>query len=78
MTAPPFILSPVSLTEFPAYWCEHPALFASIADFPNDPAGRALAVLRWFIVTLKGQYTSRNESMGSEKKSVSTLPHMLY
>lgn len=25
-------------------------------------------VLKWFIATLKGQYTTRNEKMGSEKK----------
>ncbi|KAH0833979.1 hypothetical protein J3R83DRAFT_11197 [Lanmaoa asiatica] len=67
MTAPPFILSPTSLTEFPAYWCERPELFAKIVDGKTEEA-RALAVLRWFISTLKGQYTSRNESMGSEKK----------
>jgi len=67
MTAPPFILSPVSLTEFPAYWCERPELFAEIAK-GTTPEERALSVLKWFISTLKGQYTSRNESMGSEKK----------
>ncbi|KAJ7058044.1 hypothetical protein C8F01DRAFT_1149284 [Mycena amicta] len=67
LTAPPFILSPVSLTEFPAYWCERPELFAAIADATTQEA-RAAAVLKWFISTLKGQYTSRNESMGSEKK----------
>jgi len=67
LTAPPFILSPVSLTEFPAYWCERPELFAAIADATTQEQ-RALAVLKWFISTLKGQYTSRNESMGSEKK----------
>ncbi|KAJ7147309.1 hypothetical protein C8R46DRAFT_1129959 [Mycena filopes] len=67
MTAPPFILSPISLTEFPAYWCERPELFAHIADAKTSEE-RALAVLKWFISTLKGQYTSRNESMGSEKK----------
>nr|GAT60448.1 predicted protein [Mycena chlorophos] len=67
LTAPPFILSPVSLTEFPAYWCERPELFAAIADATTEEA-RALAVLKWFMSTLKGQYTSRNESMGSEKK----------
>ncbi|RDB15739.1 Protein KES1, partial [Hypsizygus marmoreus] len=71
LTAPPFILSPVFLTEFPAYWCEHPDIFAAIADAKDDES-RALAVLRWFISTLKGQYTSRNESMGSEKKYPST------
>ncbi|KAJ7126477.1 hypothetical protein C8R43DRAFT_1029172 [Mycena crocata] len=67
MTAPPFILSPVSLTEYPAYWCERPELFADIAAATTSEA-RALAVLKWFISTLKGQYTSRNESAGSEKK----------
>lgn len=70
LTAPPFILSPVSLTEFPAYWCERPELFSAIADAPG-PEERSLAVLKWFICTLKDQYTSRNESMGSEKKCVS-------
>ncbi|KAF9238320.1 hypothetical protein BU15DRAFT_88391 [Melanogaster broomeanus] len=72
MTAPPFILSPTSLTEFPAYWCERPELFAAIADGKNEEE-RALAVLRWFISTLKGQYTSRNESMGSEKKPLNPV-----
>lgn len=67
MTAPPFILSPTSLTEFPgvspcvrvvidtnllvAYWCERPGLFAKIAEGKTEEA-RALAVLRWFIVML--------------------------
>lgn len=72
MTAPPFILSPVSLTEFPAYWCERPELFAAIAD-GKTPEERSLAVLKWFISTLKGQYTSRNESMGSEKKPLNPV-----
>ncbi|TFK69778.1 Oxysterol-binding protein [Pluteus cervinus] len=72
LTAPPFILSPVSLTEFPAYWCERPELFAAIAD-AKTAEDRSLAVLRWFISTLKGQYTSRNESMGSEKKPLNPV-----
>lgn len=72
MTAPPFILSPVSLTEFPAYWCEHPELFAAIAD-QKSPEEQAIAVLKWFISTLKGQYTSRNETMGSEKKPLNPV-----
>lgn len=49
LTAPPFILSPVSLTEFPAYWCERPDLFAAIAD-AKEGEERHLAVLKWFIV----------------------------
>ncbi|KAI5829741.1 Oxysterol-binding protein [Schizophyllum commune Tattone D] len=72
MTAPPFILSPVSLTEFPAYWCERPELFSAIADAATEE-DRSLAVLDWFISTLKGQYTSRNESMGSEKKPLNPV-----
>jgi len=72
MTAPPFILSPVSLTEFPAYWSERPELFAAIADGKTE-AERAKAVLKWFISTLKGQYTSRNETMGSEKKPLNPV-----
>ncbi|KAL7411620.1 Oxysterol-binding protein [Mrakia frigida] len=72
MTAPPFILSPVSLTEFPAYWCERPDMFAAIGD-GKTPEERASLVLRWFICTLKGQYTSRNEKMGSEKKPLNPV-----
>lgn len=72
MTAPPFILSPVSLTEFPAYWCEHPDLFAAISAGAT-PQDRVERVLKWFIATLKGQYTTRNEKMGSEKKPLNPV-----
>ncbi|KAI0689376.1 Oxysterol-binding protein [Cytidiella melzeri] len=72
LTAPPFILSPISLTEFPAYWCERPELFAAIADARTDEE-RSVAVLKWFISTLKGQYTSRNEKLGSEKKPLNPV-----
>lgn len=72
MTAPPFILSPVSLTEFPAYWCEHPQLFAAISEGAT-PQDRMERVLKWFIATLKGQYTTRNEKMGSEKKPLNPV-----
>ncbi|KAJ9107145.1 hypothetical protein QFC19_002805 [Naganishia cerealis] len=72
MTAPPFILSPTSLTEFPAYWCERPELFADIATGRTEQE-RAEKVLKWFICTLKGQYTTRNEKMGSEKKPLNPV-----
>ncbi|KAF8762041.1 Oxysterol-binding protein [Rhizoctonia solani] len=72
LTAPPFILSPVSLTEFPAYWSERPELFSAIADGKTE-LDRAKAVLKWFISTLKSQYTSRNETMGSEKKPLNPV-----
>ena len=33
-----------------------------------DPDKRAVLVLKWFVSTLKQQYSSRNEKLGSEKK----------
>ena len=67
MTAPPFILSSTSLTEYSAYWAEHPELFIAPAREP-DPDRRALAVLKWFLSTLHQQYCTRSEKLGSEKK----------
>ena len=67
LTAPPFILSGTSLTEFSSYWCEHPPVFAAPAR-ESDPAKRALLVLKWFLTTLKQQYASRSEQYGNEKK----------
>lgn len=67
MTAPPFILSPTSLTEYSGYWAEHPEIFVAPAKEKN-PEKRALLVLKWFLSTLKQQYSSRNDKLGSEKK----------
>ncbi|AET38145.1 oxysterol-binding protein KES1 Ecym_2413 [Eremothecium cymbalariae DBVPG len=74
LTAPPFILSPTSLVEYSQYWCQHPDLFlnATFIKEPQDgtPAEllRMIAVTRWFVSTLRSQYSSRNESMEYEKK----------
>lgn len=67
MTAPAFILSTKSLTEFSSYWAEHPSLLVAPAA-EKDPAKRALLVLKWFLSTLKQQYASRSDKLGSEKK----------
>ena len=67
MTAPPFILSTTSLTEFSSYWAEHPPVFVAPTQ-ESDPQKRALLVLKWFLTTLKQQYSSRSEKLGSEKK----------
>lgn len=67
LTAPPFILSSQSLTEFSSYWATHPPLLTAPA-LENDPAKRALLVLKWFLSTLKHQYASRSEQFGNEKK----------
>ncbi|KAF1813020.1 Oxysterol-binding protein [Eremomyces bilateralis CBS 781.70] len=67
LTAPPFIVSSTSLTEFSSYWAEHPNLFIAPAK-ESDPATRAMLVLKWFLATLKSQYSSRSDKLGSEKK----------
>lgn len=67
LTAPPFILSGTSLTEFSSYWAEHPAIFVAPAA-EKDPQKRALLVLKWFLSTLKQSYASRSEKFGNEKK----------
>ena len=67
LTAPPFILSSTSLTEFSSYWAEHPSIFVAPAA-EKDPEKRALLVLKWFLSTLKQQYASRSEKFGNEKK----------
>ncbi|KAI9798180.1 MAG: Oxysterol binding protein [Piccolia ochrophora] len=67
LTAPPFILSSTSLVEYSSYWAEHPSLLVAPTKEP-DPAKRALLVLKWFLSTLKQQYSSRSEKLGSEKK----------
>ncbi len=74
LTAPPFILSPVSLIEYSAAWGTHPELLIEPSlekNGGNDHKAkiqRSLAVLKWFISTLKPQYSSRKEAVGSEKK----------
>ncbi|KAM5354382.1 hypothetical protein ACJ41O_001031 [Fusarium nematophilum] len=67
LTAPPFILSSQSLTEFSAYWATHPPVLAAPAT-ESDPAKRTVLVLKWFLSTLKHQYASRSEQFGNEKK----------
>ncbi|KAG5354943.1 Oxysterol-binding protein-like protein 4 [Yarrowia sp. B02] len=68
VTAPPFILAPISLVEYTQYWAQSQKLFLDAADDGISGEERILRVLRWFISTLRGQYCSRNESMGTEKK----------
>ncbi|KIV79621.1 hypothetical protein PV11_07172 [Exophiala sideris] len=67
LTAPAFILSTQSLVEFSAYWAENTSLFIAPTQ-ERDPAKRALLVLKWLLNTLKQQYSSRSEKLGSEKK----------
>ncbi|KAF2726200.1 Oxysterol-binding protein [Polychaeton citri CBS 116435] len=67
ITAPPFVLADKSTTEFPRYWIEHPDLFCAPAN-ESDPEKRALAVLKWFLSSLRGQqYAGRNPRDGVKK-----------
>lgn len=55
ITAPPFILAPQSLTEFPSYWAERPSLFTAPAH-ESSPERRALLVLKLYLASLQRQY----------------------
>ncbi|KAK4935132.1 hypothetical protein LTR10_023753 [Elasticomyces elasticus] len=55
ITAPPFILAPSSLTEFPSYWAERPSLFIAPAH-ESSPERRALLVLKFYLASLQRQY----------------------
>ncbi|KAI7249254.1 hypothetical protein KC335_g17857, partial [Hortaea werneckii] len=67
ITAPPFVLADKSTTEFPRYWIEHPDLFDAPAHEPSAEA-RILAVLKWFLSSLRGQqYAGRDPSDGVKK-----------
>jgi len=67
LTAPPFILSGTSLVEYSAYWVSNTSLLTRIPKEPNAEK-RAALVLLWFLSTLKQQYSSRSENLGTEKK----------
>ena len=60
-------MSTQSLVEFSAYWAENQSLFIAPTQ-EADPSKRALLVLKWLLNTLKQQYSSRSEKLGSEKK----------
>ena len=77
LTAPAFILSTQSLVEFSAYWTENTPLFIA-PTLENDPAKRAVLVLKWLLNTLKQQYCSRSEKLGSEKKPLNPFLGELY
>lgn len=55
ITAPPFILASQSLTEFPSYWAERPALLAAPA-LESDPQRRMLLMVKFYLASLQRQY----------------------
>ncbi|KAF2860503.1 hypothetical protein K470DRAFT_70940 [Piedraia hortae CBS 480.64] len=62
ITAPPFVLAPKSTTEFPRYWIAYPSLFVAPAKASSQEM-RMVAVLKWFLASLKGQQYAGGESI---------------
>ncbi|KAI1815407.1 Oxysterol-binding protein [Poronia punctata] len=54
ITAPPFILAPISVTEIPASWAAHHEIFLRPAH-EEDPGRRVLLVLKNFFCSLNHQ-----------------------
>lgn len=77
ITAPPFVLADKSTTEFPRYWIEHPDLFVAPAQ-EGDPAKRILAVLKWFLASLKAQQYAGREPKDGVKKPLNAFLGELY
>ncbi|KAH0844937.1 Protein kes1 [Fonsecaea pedrosoi] len=67
ITAPPFVLDTKSAVELPSFWAERPSIFvAPVAA--QDPAERALLVLKWFLSSLRNQqYAGRSPAEGVKK-----------
>eukprot|EP00835_Amoeboradix_gromovi_P001768 NODE_88_length_21932_cov_0.317867.p6 type:complete len:366 gc:universal NODE_88_length_21932_cov_0.317867:20359-21456(+) len=57
ITSPSFLLNGLSMTEYSAYYADHPAYFKSINC--EDPTERLVNVVKWFISQLYGSYASR-------------------
>lgn len=67
ITAPPFVLDTKSVVEIPGYWAENPAMFISPTLY-DDPADRALAILKSFLGGMKSQcYMGHTEEEGVKK-----------
>jgi hypothetical protein len=61
------VLDTKSAVELPAFWAERPSVFIAPAA-SDDPAERALLVLRWFISALRNQqYAGRSADAGVKK-----------
>ncbi|KAF2758680.1 Oxysterol-binding protein [Pseudovirgaria hyperparasitica] len=77
ITAPPFLLAQNSTVELPQYWADHPQLFVA-PTFEQDPAQRALLVLKWFLGSLRNQqYAGRSEDEGVKKPLNAFLGELL-
>lgn len=74
IAAPPFLLSPKSVTEIPVAWAERHELFL-LPPQEQDPAQRALLISKNYLCSLKRQaLTTENEgSDGAVKKPLNAF-----
>ncbi|KAF2769090.1 Oxysterol-binding protein [Teratosphaeria nubilosa] len=72
ITAPPFVLADKSTTEFPRYWIEYPDLFCAPAH-EKTPERRILAVLKWFLSSLRGQQCAGRDPGDGVKKPLNAF-----
>ncbi|KAI1272677.1 Oxysterol-binding protein [Xylaria sp. FL0933] len=73
ITAPPFLLSPTSVTEIPASWATHHSLFLEPAR-EADAARRALLVLKNFLCSLQHQLHPPASSSSSSADASNSMP----
>ncbi|KAI1846155.1 hypothetical protein JX265_010533 [Neoarthrinium moseri] len=66
LSAPPFLLSPESITQFSQYFNDHPQLLIAPSKEGNAEK-RALLVMKWFLSGLRRQMATKNED-GTRKK----------
>jgi oxysterol-binding protein-related protein 9/10/11 len=72
ITAPPFLLAPKSAVEFPATWCERPAILIAPTLEP-DAEKRALLVLKWYLSALKAQQYYTGDVTDGVKKPLNAF-----
>ncbi|KAH8555855.1 hypothetical protein BGW37DRAFT_478828 [Umbelopsis sp. PMI_123] len=67
LTCPSFLLAPISLLEYSAFWIDQPTLFNAITE-PETPEERFYAAMKWYISALNGSFASRVPQGEWEKK----------
>ncbi|KAG2180837.1 hypothetical protein INT43_008416 [Umbelopsis isabellina] len=67
LTCPSFLLAPISLLEYSAFWVDQPSLFNEITE-PESAEERFYAAVRWYISALNGSFASRVPKGEWEKK----------
>ncbi|KAI7871834.1 hypothetical protein BDF14DRAFT_1718231 [Spinellus fusiger] len=67
LTCPSFLLAPISLLEYSAFWADQPSLLSAISTH-TTPEDRFYAAIKWFISSLNGSFSSRVPKGEWEKK----------